>query len=137
MSYEKHTWQTGETITAEKLNNLEDGIASNSGESNDFVVSFQNHPQQENKRISDKTIKEIYDAYRAGKTVYGIYIINSDDGVYYNVDRFYLSCVSCTNINPIQYNVTFFWIDMNCNVFSIRCDGEGSNYSWTVLTSNA
>ena len=23
MSYEKHTWQTGETITAEKLNNLE------------------------------------------------------------------------------------------------------------------
>ncbi len=27
MSYEKHTWQTGETITAEKLNNLENGLA--------------------------------------------------------------------------------------------------------------
>lgn len=80
MSYEKHTWQTGETITAEKLNNLEDGIASNSGESNDFVVSFQNHPQQENKRNSDKTIEEIYDAYKVGKTIYGIYIIDSGDG---------------------------------------------------------
>ena len=27
MSYEKHEWQTGEVITAEKLNILEDGIA--------------------------------------------------------------------------------------------------------------
>lgn len=26
MSYTKHTWVTGETITAEKLNNIEDGI---------------------------------------------------------------------------------------------------------------
>ena len=136
MSYEKHTWQTGETITAEKLNNLEDGIASNSGESNDFVVSFQNHPQQENKRISDKTIEEIYDACKVGKTIYGIYIIDSGDGVYYNVDKFYLSSASCTNVNPIQYNVIFFWIDMNCNVFIIVSSGEGSNNNWTVLTPN-
>lgn len=27
MSYEKNEWQTGDTITAEKLNNMEDGIA--------------------------------------------------------------------------------------------------------------
>ena len=26
MSYSKHTWETGETITATKLNNLEDGL---------------------------------------------------------------------------------------------------------------
>lgn len=26
MSYEKHTWETGEVITAEKLNNMEQGI---------------------------------------------------------------------------------------------------------------
>ena len=26
MSYTKHTWVTGETITAEKLNNIEDGV---------------------------------------------------------------------------------------------------------------
>ena len=31
MSYEKHTWETGEIITAEKLNNLEDGVAGASG----------------------------------------------------------------------------------------------------------
>ena len=27
MSYEKNEWQTGDTITAEKLNNIENGIA--------------------------------------------------------------------------------------------------------------
>lgn len=26
MSYEKTTWQTGDTITSEKLNHLEDGV---------------------------------------------------------------------------------------------------------------
>lgn len=29
MAYNKHTWQTGETITATKLNNIENGIATN------------------------------------------------------------------------------------------------------------
>jgi len=29
MAYAKHTWQTGETITATKLNNIENGIATN------------------------------------------------------------------------------------------------------------
>lgn len=28
MAYEKQTWECGETITAEKLNHIEDGIAS-------------------------------------------------------------------------------------------------------------
>lgn len=31
MSYEKHTWETGETITAEKLNHIEDGVAESEG----------------------------------------------------------------------------------------------------------
>lgn len=31
MSYTKQTWATGDTITAEKLNHMEDGIASLSG----------------------------------------------------------------------------------------------------------
>ena len=28
MAYEKHNWQTGEVITADKLNHIEDGISS-------------------------------------------------------------------------------------------------------------
>lgn len=32
MDYEKHVWVVGEVITAEKLNHMEDGIASLYGE---------------------------------------------------------------------------------------------------------
>ena len=31
MAYEKQTWQCGETITADKLNHMEDGIANSGG----------------------------------------------------------------------------------------------------------
>lgn len=31
MSYEKNTWQTGDVITANKLNHIEDGIANGGG----------------------------------------------------------------------------------------------------------
>ena len=31
MSYEKQTWQTGDTVTSAKLNHMEDGIASAGG----------------------------------------------------------------------------------------------------------
>ena len=30
MAYEKTTWQAGDTITSEKLNNIEDGIEASS-----------------------------------------------------------------------------------------------------------
>ena len=56
MSYEKHTWETGETITAEKLNNLENGAEAFSktfpiihanviyGQSTQYIItdSFEN-----------------------------------------------------------------------------------------------
>lgn len=46
--YEKHTWTTGETITADKLNNIENGIVSsfgriglvNQGDYYDLTVSY-------------------------------------------------------------------------------------------------
>lgn len=42
MSYEKHTWTDGETITAAKLNNVEDGIeeAAASGGGYDFEMKL-------------------------------------------------------------------------------------------------
>lgn len=40
MAYEKQTWQCGETITADKLNHMEDGISENGG------VADMNVPKQ-------------------------------------------------------------------------------------------
>lgn len=31
MAYKKHTWETGEVITAEKLNHIEEGVAEING----------------------------------------------------------------------------------------------------------
>ena len=37
MSYTKQTWQTGEVITADKLNHIEDGVENNN---NDIIVTY-------------------------------------------------------------------------------------------------
>lgn len=39
MSYTKHAWVTGETITAEKLNNIEDGVDDLNRQLNDKITS--------------------------------------------------------------------------------------------------
>lgn len=40
MSYEKQTWVTGETVTADKLNHMEDGIADAGGASGTYMFSI-------------------------------------------------------------------------------------------------
>lgn len=60
MSYEKETWATGDTITAAKLNNMEDGIAN----VDPFIITMT----EEGVVVSsDKTWREIYTAFRAGR----------------------------------------------------------------------
>lgn len=63
MSYEKQTWQTGDTITAEKLNHIEDGIAGGGV----LLVGFD-----EQTMALDKTWQQIADAALA--------VIHADTG---------------------------------------------------------
>ena len=58
MSYTKHTWENGETITAEKLNNLENGIVGGDG----FIIEFSF-----NEGKLDKTASEIRNAFYSGQ----------------------------------------------------------------------
>lgn len=60
MSYEKQTWSTGETITADKLNHMEDGIAG-AGGGGVLVISSVYDEQTETTTL-DKTWQEIHDA---------------------------------------------------------------------------
>lgn len=41
MAYEKQTWECGETITADKLNHMEDGIANASGGGTEPFLIFK------------------------------------------------------------------------------------------------
>ena len=75
MSYEKTTWSSGDTITAEKLNNIEDGIAGadNRGV---FAVGFQ-----EDGGTLDKTWKEIHDAVSDGKLSFVFFMGEDEIGI--------------------------------------------------------
>lgn len=74
MSYEKQTWATGDVITAEKLNHMEDGIAGGTLVIGGFSYSDNN----ELTGTSDKTWQEIYNAMVAG--VRCVVVIAGTDG---------------------------------------------------------
>lgn len=74
MSYEKKTWETGEVITADGLNNLEEGVQEaldccGGAEQPIFVVNVTNPIEGEGDPTSDKTYAEIYEAYEAEKLI--------------------------------------------------------------------
>lgn len=72
MAYEKQTWECGETITAEKLNHIEDGIADASS-GGVLVVGIDHDIVNEGivvGAVYDKTWKEVNDAL-----VNGLYVV--------------------------------------------------------------
>ena len=70
MSYTPHTWQSGETVTAEKLNVLEQGVASGGGGMRVSVITEEDTPQAGyTTQTMDKTWQQIYDALAAGMYV--------------------------------------------------------------------
>lgn len=84
MSYEKHTWETGETITAEKLNNIEEGI----GENSNFIVTITIIPGEDDYDEPTYTVSpsvlEIVEAINMGKN---IICTLGDAGFYFNLQR--------------------------------------------------
>lgn len=69
MAYTKQTWATGDTVTASKLNHMEDGIAEGGGGALIVTSSIVNgYP------VLDKTVQEIYDALTSGTPVYYSYV---------------------------------------------------------------
>lgn len=64
MSYNKTTWQTGDVITAEKLNNIEEGIENNRS----LILNII--PGEKEDTIIDCPIKNILDAFNAGTPIY-------------------------------------------------------------------
>ena len=66
MAYVKQTWATGDTITAEKLNHMEDGIAAGGGGIYFVKVVTANGTTG----TSDKSSTEIEEAFRSGQMPY-------------------------------------------------------------------
>lgn len=66
MSYTPTNWQTGDTVTAEKLNNMEQGIEA----ANDVFVVTLTPTAEDFSGVMDKTCAEITAAYEAGKDIW-------------------------------------------------------------------
>ena len=76
MSYTKTTWQDGDVITADRLNNMENGIA------NAAPMVIVNGTYNNGEIILDKTWQEIYDAINNKIPVYICYNYNNSDDDY-------------------------------------------------------
>lgn len=63
MSYVKTTWETGDVITAEKLNKMEDGIESAAGSSSGGATLVVTYSEEGTTGTLDKTWNEIKDAF--------------------------------------------------------------------------
>ena len=81
MAYTPTQWETGDTITAEKLNKIESGIE---GATNDGGVLLINVVHDEDTGITtlDKTWKEIHDAFIQGLSC--ITYLEDGGGTWYN-----------------------------------------------------
>lgn len=64
MAYTPTTWVTGDTVTATKLNKLEQGVA-NAGSA--LICTYSNNGSG---IVLDKTVQEIYDAFESRIPVY-------------------------------------------------------------------
>ena len=80
MSYTPTNWQTGDTVTAEKLNNMESGIAA----ANDVFVITCTPTAQDYSGSMDKTVAEIDAAYQAGQKIVFRVLISATD--YMDID---------------------------------------------------
>lgn len=75
MSYTPTNWQAGDTITAEKLNNMENGIEN---ANNPFLVTLT-PTAQDYSGTMDKTVAEINEAYESGRKIVFRFMVNSTD----------------------------------------------------------
>ena len=68
MSYEKQTWANGNVITAEKLNHMEDGIAS--GGSGGVLVVSTVYDDDSGKTYLNKTFEEVKNFMLSGGMIW-------------------------------------------------------------------
>ena len=65
MGYNKTTWETGDIVTAEKLNNIENGISA----AGQILLVHEIYDESLNTYTLDKTWQEIHDAMEVGLAI--------------------------------------------------------------------
>ena len=65
MAYIKNTWQTGDVVTSEKLNNIEQGVAA----ACPVLFVHESYDASSHTYALDKTWQEIFDAMEVGLVI--------------------------------------------------------------------
>ena len=79
MAYTPKVWACGDTITANDLNHIEEGIAKSSGGGTSEPLMVNYTHTEDHMRYFDKTWQQVHDAYMNGQPV--IFDANDDDGI--------------------------------------------------------
>lgn len=120
MSYTPTQWSTGDTITAEKLNKLENGIANSGGS---LIVNIT----QDDGLVMDKTFGDIWDAFTGGSTIRFQYI---DGGVGYSL--VYLSGI--VSDSP-DYIIRLYYIESTTAETIVFAANTPNDYPTSHLSS--
>ena len=125
MSYTPTEWQTGDTITAEKLNKMERGIEN---ANNPFIVTLT-PTAQGFSGVMDKTVGEINAAYEAGQKIRFHLIVGANE--FYDIDviRIYTSSEGYR-----YFHAELVSIDDNILIdgYTGGSDPTSTNYSTTI-----
>lgn len=85
MSYEKYNWSNGDSITAERLNHIENGVADITSNIMIIPVSANTASQTTITITIDKTFNDLKAALNAGILPVIFYTITDIDGTMYGV----------------------------------------------------
>lgn len=122
MAYEKQTWQTGDTITADKLNHIEDGINNSSQPPEKYAYDI----------MKDNLTPELVEQYLSeGKFLFHSYYIENENKyeMYYLLDqgRWGIYGVGDTIEEIEQYEL---------RLFTPSYDNNLTVFKWITLYSN-
>ena len=109
MSYDKQTWQTGDVITANKLNHMEDGIASSGG---GRFVATATFDEEAEGWYTDYTAQEIYDAFENGMDIW-IKLSYDEAFAYMNAINAFITYTDESKTTVGQFDVLVLSLDGN------------------------
>ncbi len=119
MAYEKQTWQTGDVITQEKLNHMEEGIEDSVGGGKGVDIYIVEFVTGSNPITADKTRSEVMQAFSDNKIVLGHTHVDLGGGMIAASEYSLINCYSG------QMSVTF-----NTSVYITTSADPDSSTSW-------
>lgn len=101
--YEKNTWKTGDIVTSQKLNHIEQGIEAGGSGGGDYFVKITIDTSA-STFATDKTFDEAMDAYKSGKNVMLIWPFDGGPGgEAYHVSNLSDITLSTSDDSPISF----------------------------------